>query len=408
MLHQLVFALARFIGVLSRLTRSGAGLTIPGRVTLWFTSGALTRLSAGRTVVLVSGTNGKTTTTRLLVAALSSAGTVVSNDSGSNLEAGLVTALLAAPAKTTAVLEVDEVVLPRAIARCRPRVVVLLNLSRDQLDRTSEVALHVARWREALSHTSCTVVANADDPLVVSAVRGARPDSTSVIWVALGQPWRSDVAVCPDCRQAWTTWTDPWSCAHCHSGRPAPAWRLEDSQLLSSQHEAVLSLALPGRANESNAAIAAVTATLLGVPLDSAVVAMAQVRDVAGRYVTHSVGEHDVRMLLVKNPAGWLEALEEMPAGGPVVIAFNARSADGTDPSWLWDVPFEKLGARPVAVTGERAMDVSVRLHYADITHEVVPDMWSAIDGLPEGECDLIANYTAFVDARRLLAQGRP
>lgn len=408
MVHTIVFAVARFVGFLSRLTRSGSGGTIPGRVALLFRPEALSRLTADRAVVLVSATNGKTTTTRLLAAAVRSLGPVASNESGSNLESGLITALLSARPTTTAVLEVDEVVLPRAIACCNPRAVVLLNLSRDQLDRTSEVALHVERWREALTKTRCVVVANADDPLVVRAVRGARPDSRDVIWVAVGQRWRSDVAVCPECGRAWKHWSDPWSCEDCGSGRPHPVWRVEDGRLVSEDVAVPLTLALPGRANESNAAMAAVAASALGVPLEVACAGMAEVHEVAGRYVQHRLGPHDLRMLLVKNPAGWMETLEEMPAGAPVIIAVNARSADGTDPSWLWDVPFEALGSRTVVVTGERATDLSARLYYAGIDFEIAPDVWAALDRIPPGACDLVANYTAFVDARRVLAQGRP
>lgn len=408
MADRLLFLLARFAGFLSRAARIGAGLTVPGHVAMRFRSNVLRRLTSHRTVVLVSGTNGKTTTTRLLVAAMQARGAVVSNDSGSNLEAGLVSALLAAPPRTTAILEVDEVVLPRAIELCRPDVVVLLNLSRDQLDRTSEVALHVERWRAALQQSDCAVVANADDPLVVSAVRGARPSAQSVIWVAAGHRWRSDVAVCPDCGQPWSSWSDPWRCVSCGSQRPQPHWWLREEHIASDQLAVPLQLRLPGRANESNAAMAAVAANVLGVAVQGAVTSMSDVQDVAGRYVQHDVGEHNARMLLVKNPAGWVEALHERDDARPVIIAFNARPADGLDPSWLWDVPFEQLNAPHVILTGERATDLSVRLHYAGVEHEVAADLWAALDLLPAGDCDLAANYTAFVEARRTLSQSRP
>ena len=406
--HRLLYAFARFAGFLSRFARIGAGLTVPGHVAMRFSSDVLGRLASRRTVVLVSGTNGKTTTTRLLVAAMQLRGPVVSNGSGSNLEAGLVSALLPAPRRTTAILEVDEVVLPRAIALCRPDVVVLLNLSRDQLDRTSEVALHVDRWRAALQLSECVVVANADDPLVVSAVRGARPTSRGVVWVAAGHRWRSDVPVCPDCGHPWSIWSEPWQCGSCGSQRPQPHWSLRGDHIASDQCAVPLHMRLPGRANESNAAMAAVAANALGVSMHGAIAAMSEVQDVAGRYVQHSIGRHNVRMLLVKNPAGWMEALDERVDGRPVIMALNARPADGLDPSWLWDVPFESLNAQHVILTGERATDLSVRLHYAGVEHEVVPDLWAAIDLLPPGDCDLAANYTAFVEARRTLSQGRP
>ena len=403
-----VFAFARLFGSASRLARRGAGLTLPGRIALLLSPSALRRLSRSRRVILVSGTNGKTTTTRLLTAAFGFLGPVVSNGSGSNLEAGLVSALLGTPASRAAVLEVDEVVLPRALASCRPVAVVLLNLSRDQLDRTSEVSFHVARWQVALGIYDGSVVANADDPLVVAAVRGGRPTERDVVWVAAGQTWWGDVPLCPACGAAWSVPDGPWSCTGCGSQRPEPAWSLVGDTLLSRSGEsAKLALALPGRASAANAAMAAAAAHLQGVPVEAALERMRSVTDVEGRYLSSRQGEHDLRLVLAKNPAGWLEALTELVRGeDPVVIALNARSADGIDPSWLWDVPFERLRGRPVVVTGERAGDLSVRLFYAEVPHTVHPDLAACVAALPPGACSVVANYTAFVQARESLARG--
>lgn len=407
-LDHVVFAFARLVGSASRLARRGAGLTLPGRVALLLSPSALRRLSRSRRVILVSGTNGKTTTTRLLTAALGFLGPVVSNGSGSNLEAGLVSALLGTPASRAAVLEVDEVVLPRALASCRPVAVVLLNLSRDQLDRTSEVSFHVARWQVALGIYDGSVVANADDPLVVAAVRGGRPSERDVVWVAAGQTWWGDVPLCPACGASWSVPDGPWSCTGCGSQRPEPAWSLVGDTLLSRSGEsAKLALALPGRASAANATMAAAAAHLQGVPVEAALERMRSVTDVEGRYLSSRQGEHDLRLVLAKNPAGWLEALTELVrVEDPVVIALNARSADGIDPSWLWDVPFERLRGRPVVVTGERAGDLSVRLFYAEVPHTVHPDLAACVAALPPGACSVVANYTAFVQARESLARG--
>ncbi|MCW2601367.1 MAG: hypothetical protein JWM02_3196 [Frankiales bacterium] len=408
LVHRVVFALARLAGLVSRRAGRGAGRTLPGRLALLLRRDSLERLARGRSVVLVSGTNGKTTTTRLLTAALGFAGPVVSNSSGSNLERGLVSALLDAEAGVSAVLEVDEVVLPTAMSSCRPVVVVLLNLSRDQLDRTSEVTFHVKRWREALTLYGGTVVANADDPLVATAVRGARPTEHDVVWVAAGQPWRGDLALCPSCGGAWEELVEPWSCAHCSARRPDPHWALDGGELVAREGSRwSLALALPGRANAANAGMAVAAACVLDVPAEVSVELARSVTDVEGRYLSSRQGDHDLRLLLAKNPAGWLEALSEITSGpAPVVIALNARSADGTDPSWLWDVPFERLAGRRVVVTGERATDLAVRLHYAEVAHEVHPDLRACVQALPPGACDVVANYTAFVQARASLARG--
>jgi UDP-N-acetylmuramyl tripeptide synthase len=152
----------------------------------------------------------------------------------------------------------------------------------------------------------------------------------------------------------------------------------------------------------------------LGVDPGRAVRAMSRVRAVAGRYQVLNVGGARVRLLLAKNPAGWAEALDLIrPPPVPVVIGINAGVADGRDPSWLWDVPFERLRGRPVVATGERGRDLAVRLHYADVRHTFEPDYPKAVAVAAAGatarppEIDFVANYTAFQDARRALASVR-
>jgi UDP-N-acetylmuramyl tripeptide synthase len=125
--------------------------------------------------------------------------------------------------------------------------------------------------------------------------------------------------------------------------------------------------------------------------------AMQEIDDVAGRYREVSMGSTRARLLLAKNPAGWNEVLDFLlPAPAAVVVAVNARGPDGCDPSWLWDVDFERLGDRPVVASGERALDVAVRLRYAGVPHDVCPDPVAAVRRLPTGPVDLVANYTAF------------
>src|SRR5439155_6532058 len=175
---------------------------------------------AGRTIALVSGTNGKTTTTRMLAAALGTRGPVSTNSTGANLVSGLVTTLARGGPDEPAVLEVDEGLVPAAVAGLHPSVVTLLNLSRDQLDRIGEVRIPAQRWRAALeSAPSTAVVANADDPLVVWAAGLAR----QVTWVGTGQRWRLDAFACPQCagRIEWDE-TAGWACSSGELARSAP------------------------------------------------------------------------------------------------------------------------------------------------------------------------------------------
>ena len=290
----------------------------------------LVRLSAPHRLVLVSGTNGKTTTTLLLSRALSVLGPVISNSDGANLVSGLVSTLLAEGRRgpAIAVLEVDEVALVSVLDRVEPAVLVLLNLSRDQLDRTSEVRDHVRAWTAAVAGVPGTVViANADDALVVAAVLGGRPDAHDVVWVRGGKFFRDDVSVCPRCGGLWDADAPDWRCDDCGLARPPATWRLDSNGAARVDGEAFqFDLALPGRANASNALFAAAAARQLTVPVETALKCMVEVHEVEGRYARASVAGRDLRLLLAKNPAGWLEALEQLEdSRRAVVVAINAR-----------------------------------------------------------------------------------
>lgn len=399
--------LGRAAGRASRVTGKGGGGTLPGRVISALLPEALSTLTAGRRVVLVSGTNGKTTSTLLLTRALESQGRVLSNGDGANLASGLLATLASKDASRagTAVLEVDEVALVKVLAQVAADVVVLLNLSRDQLDRTSEVTDHMRAWTRALkSVPEACVVANADDALVVAAVIGARPAGANVIWVGAGKPFRNDTSACPRCASPWDATKPDWACTHCGLRRPLCRWSLDGDALALDDRRFPLDLRLPGRANASNAVVALAAASTMGVPVETALQQMQEVHDVAGRYAQTVVHGRTMRLLLAKNPAGWLEALEQVADGaGPVVVAINARAADGVDPSWLWDVPFEALSGRQVIATGDRRADLAVRLRYAGVDHEMAPTVEAALELLPVLRTDLVANYTAFSEVRQRL-----
>ena len=196
---RLAAAIGGGVGALSRATGRGSGSVVGGHAVLAIDPLALERLSSGRQVSLVSGTNGKTTTTKLLCFAVSAGGqdNPVTNLLGANLPTGLAAALAAGPAHVPAVLEVDEAWLARVAARTHPSLLLLLNLSRDQLDRNNEVRQVAQRWRQACEqlHPGTVVVANADDPLVAWAASTA----PRVTWVGAGLRWKSDAAGCPAC-----------------------------------------------------------------------------------------------------------------------------------------------------------------------------------------------------------------
>jgi UDP-N-acetylmuramyl tripeptide synthase len=263
--------------------------------------------------------------------------------------------------------------------------------------------------RRALAeHPDITVVANADDPMVVFAVGAA----ARVVWVAAGRGWRGDVLSCPGCG-APIDWSESsetrgthWRC-DCGLHRPTPTWWLGEDAVDGPDGPVELRLSLPGEFNRGNAALALAAARVLGISAGVASTAMESVSTVAGRYGWLHHGPHRVRMLLAKNPAGWAEALGLIAPDRPVLLLVNARRADGYDTSWLWDIDFTRLAGVPVVASGERAGDLGVRLSYAQITHHTEPDPLRALAALPHGAVEVIANYTAFHQMRRRLNTSR-
>jgi UDP-N-acetylmuramyl tripeptide synthase len=280
---------------------------------------------------------------------------------------------------------------------------VLLNLTRDQLDRHHEVSRLAGRWRAGLADVGL-VVANADDPDVVwAAMAGHRQ-----VWVACGRRWGHDDAVCPACGREVEHLEGAWSCT-CGLRRPQPDWWLEGEELVSRERRVPLRLGLPGPVNLVNAAVAVAAAAALEVPPRVAAQQLVKVTTAAGRYEVVEHHGRQARMLLAKNPAGWLETVSLVAdSRAPVVLALNSEGVDGRDPSWLYDVDFAALRGRRLVVTGRRATDLAVRLHLDGVEHlEQASDVRTALARVPVGPVDVVANYTAFQDARKALARDR-
>jgi UDP-N-acetylmuramyl tripeptide synthase len=393
---KLASTLSRTASALSRAAGRGDGSVIGGWLGLKIDPDLLKHLAAGRQVALISGTNGKTTTTRLTAAAMGVLGEVATNSLGANMPTGHTSALARAGHTPYAVLEVDEHYLKQVIDATNPVAIALLNLSRDQLDRAKEVAMMASLWRDAVRDRDSHIVANADDPMVVYAARAAR----SVTWVASGQRWHDDSWVCPACGSHIVRSGEDWSCAGCDLRRPVPQWRVEGDAVVdpNGTHHPIM-LQLPGRVNRANAATALAVAAQFGVDPAAALPRLATVASIAGRYATVERDGRTIRLLLAKNPAGWLEAFD-MAERAPTLLAINARDPDGLDTSWLYDVDFSPLQGRRVLITGERAMDLAVRLEVNEVEFEYVPTFAKAVAAVPPGRLEVIANYTAFQDIR--------
>ena len=383
----------------SRVTGRGAGAMIGGLVAMTLDKSVLRQLGRSRRTAIVTGTNGKSTTTRMTAAALGTCGPVATNAEGANMDAGLVAALAGARDAELAALEVDEMHVPHVADAVDPMVIVLLNLSRDQLDRVGEIN-HIERTLRAglARHPETVVIANCDDVLMTSAAY----DSPNVVWVAAGGGWANDSVSCPRSGEIIVRDGAHWYSTGTDFKRPSPQWWYDDTTVYGPDgFSAPMQLALPGTVNRGNATQAVAAAVAMGADPSAAVKAVEGVDEVAGRYRTVSLGAHTVRMLLAKNPAGWTEVLRWLePRASSVVLAVNAHVADGRDPSWLWDVPYEMLHGKAVAASGERALDVAVRLDYGGVAHRVERDPIAAAALLP-GDVHVIASYTQFTHLTR-------
>ena len=384
---RLAIAVVKTVNALSRHFRRGSGTVAGGSAGLAIFPTLLTELSRGRTVILVSGTNGKTTTSALL---RSGWGTeVAGNETGANMPAGHVAALCASSAAHV-VLETDEAWLASVVHSTDPAVVILLNLSRDQLDRANEVRQLAQRWRDCFAADAFegVVVANASDPLVVFAAQTC----ARVRWVDVPTTWRGDATSCPHCTRALHFAHHDWSC-ECGFTKPTQVSARLRSLLEIDNDEVVMELALPGDFNQVNAALAVTALSELGIGVRDALARMRTLRQVQGRYGLRTYHGSTLLLLLAKNPAGAGALLESLDAK-EVWIAINSRVADGKDPSWLYDVAVDSLKGRRVRCLGERRADLATRLLYGGVDCDIVDDeeeLWNA-----QASVTLIANYTAF------------
>lgn len=387
----------------SRRLGRGRGAQIGGKVAYRLRPRSLADLAVGRRIVLVSATNGKSTTATLLAAAARTLGPTAFNATGANMEEGLVVALDADRAAPVAVLETDEAYLGVIAEATRPEVIVLMNLSRDFLERGVRAKRLAAYWRRtlALVDWDCTVVANADDPLVVWAVA----EFPRVAWVSGDDSFISDGMVCRNCLVKLDRSSPPsWRCPECGISRPLPDWWLAGNQLMGPDGEVEVASELPGHAGRVNALFAVAAAAAMGVEPAVASNRIADVSNVDGRYTPHQVGRHTVRVLLAKNPASWTESIAtvrrsvETEPSSSVVFAMASRgTGGGQDTAMLWDAPFEELADLRVTTAGNRGDELALRLVAAGVgVQRAGDDVVSAIAEQPSEVVTLVANWPAF------------
>jgi lipid II isoglutaminyl synthase (glutamine-hydrolysing) len=445
--QRLALLAGRLAGVASRRFGRGGGTALPGLVAARIAPDLVEALGAAeRGVVLITGTNGKTTTAHLLAAAARAGGLdVTANPSGSNLERGLVGALVDAagplgerPAAQgrAAVLEVDEAAAASLLPRVHPTVAVFLNLFRDQLDRYGEVDSIARGWWHALESEGGgpTLVLNADDPSVAQLADVARGNVVyfGVEDPAAALPVAEHAADARFCRCGGTfEYTarfighmGHWRCARCGRTRPAPEVtahrvQLDDAgarfELRTAEGTRTLALPLAGLHSVYNALATAAAGLALGLPPESTAAALAESGPAFGRQERFQVRGREVRILLAKNPAGLNEVIRTLAAtGGPLNLLWllNDGIQDGRDVSWIYDADVEVLAGRPrvLVAGGSRAHDLALRLHLGGLEPDAVDPgvrlpLTDALARVPEGaRLDVVATYTAMLEARAQLA----
>lgn len=425
-------ALGRAARTAARLRGGGSGGTaLPGLVMEKTDPGFLARVLSAlpRGVVVVSGTNGKTTTTKMVVQLLQSQGLrVVTNRTGSNFVRGVLASLLTEVDRTgrldadIAVFELDEAHAVRFIQRVRPRATLLLNVMRDQLDRFGEVDYTASLLHHLAQATSDVVVVNGDDPRL-SSPEFLSSLTAQTACFAIGEAVRS------------TFLSDDDLHAHPRDRATAQAPSTLDAGSVSVRlddirgHEVTLCvrgvtrqvhLSIPGIHNQLNACAAlALALEILGptADVDGLLDELSRVEAAFGRGEVLMLDGREVELALVKNPAGFrmslLTAAQDSRSAETIMVAINDEYADGRDMSWLWDVEFASLQASGVAVvSGVRAWDMALRLHYDDVAVETVePDLSAALDAVWAASAHtgqrvrIFASYTAMLALRQRLGQ---
>jgi UDP-N-acetylmuramyl tripeptide synthase len=440
---------ARLLRTVQHRREARIDTALPGRALLAVAPDAVARLASRLPdgVVTVSATNGKTTTVNLLAGMLEAAGrSAVVNRLGENQDHGLATEMLVAwrgrgrLSGDLGVFEVDELSLPPLVPQLRPRVVVLGNLFRDQLDRAGELDTVASQWATMLDvcDPGTAVVLCADDPRV-SALAGDRP---GVVRFGVSPPaghhgTLAEAADPPACARCGATLTydsvlvghlGHHRCPACGRSRPQPEVEATDVELhglagsdlvLRTPNGSVpVRLAVPGLFNVYNAVAAAAAAWVLGVPLEHIAAGAASTRPSFGRAEAVEVDGTRVRVLLTKNPTSMNEVLRLLAAEAAgraldVLFLLNDGQIDGRDVSWIWDADVEDAVSliRRVTCGGSRASSLAVRLKYAGVdagqiaVAPPVPDaLRTAVASTPD-ELFVVSNYSAMLELRELLAE---
>lgn len=409
----MLIRLCQIISKISFKLNLGNGSTWPGHIALLLNPKILksleSKLKSGS--IVIAGTNGKTTTTKLIREVLEKKFKVVHNQSGANLLNGIASALIKNSGQI-GIFEVDENTLPHLINSFTPEVVVILNLFRDQLDRYGEVNTIALKWKKSLERLpkETTVILNADDPQVAFLGQNLK---SKVIYFGLNDPklflktpeHATDSTYCPKCgnklfyKGIYYSHIGVWSCLKCSFSRPK----------FTSLN---ISSPLSGTYNLYNLLAAQTVLNELGFSNEEVKKCLINFQPAFGRQEEIIFNNKKIRILLSKNPTGYNQSIKTLDEFSKdkktIILVLNDRIPDGRDISWIWDVDFENLKdkAKKIFISGDRAYDMALRIKYADIKNYYLNDNLKAclLKAVSEAnELYILPTYSAMLEVRKIL-----
>ena len=441
----LAICLCRLLRGFSRLVHRG-GTAMPGQWALRVCPNLLSILARGVKTVAITGTNGKTTTARMIEEGFARQGkNYFANRSGANLLSGITTefvmnsTLFGKCKKEYAVIECDEAAAVKVFPQLKPQVVIVLNLFRDQLDRYGEVTHTLSNIRTALSslpepitlclNADCSLTASLADDLDHKA-RFFGIDKGAVLSAKRSE--LSDASHCIRCKTEYEydyiTYghLGGFRCPKCGYRRAEADYAVTDVAQQRADGSSIVIRAdgkrylaevnLPALYNIYNAIAAIAAMTEMGITTEAAISAVASFKCGFGRMENFALGKGGAKVMLAKNPAGFnqlLSFLQNIPDKFVLVLCLNDRGADGTDISWIWDANFEELcnlagTLEKVIVSGDRAADMAVRVKYAGVDPRFVTmehDYERLVKELETEERPIymIPTYTAMLELRETL-----